>query len=565
MGRAHAGEVIAGNKPGRYMRLSDDALANLARYFFDQNKAQWGFRDEHFTSFYNSFRAGYRDRLEEYKRSHPGWERVASNPQVGGVNAGRWAQEHYDSASGDARKRAAQLRKLGYRVTVSALGSQVTQYGSLKLTMVDIRPGSNADTEDLPPLPAGVTKVNPSQYDSQHPDLGQAAFDAGKNWRLSGAYSESGVANARVVHYGFLKWYNSLSPVAAKGHRKKTLEGNFREGWNAGKRVERNPEKAQYEIVEHRRGVSPMGLGYYDSWEEADKVARDMSGLVADPNYWIELRTYPYEPERGGVYRDGKRVQSKKKNPSSVDVASLPQTHSFPYRTRYVLIGWQTLYPRFTIEAPLIGDRALREKIRDLSFGSVEWSYAVYARKGGIYHLTRTGVSGVERPMKRNPEDAAAALSESFHGRDPETITTFEEEEHEHEWYAGLGDLVELKVRTVTDLEATIEFPEGKGRPVLAASEDGRQLYIVGGDQTLDLDSLKMSGEKWERDLMTIGEITEFTYRTEKGFDKFTPTDYYHKAGEETGVRPSLLYDPRSGALKVAGGQYQVKPEGVVN
>jgi hypothetical protein len=273
--------------------------------------------------------------------------------------------------------------------------------------MVDIRPGSNADTEDLPPLPAGVTKVNPSQYDSQHPDLGQAAFDAGKNWRLSGAYSESGVANARVVHYGFLKWYNSLSPAAAKGHKKKTLEGNFREGWNAGKRIER----------------------------------------------------------------------------------------------------------------------------------------------------------------KQNPEDAAAALSESFHGRDPETITTFEEEEHEHEWYAGLGDLVELKVRTVSGLDATVEFPEGKSRPVLASSEDGRQLYIVGGDQTLDLDSLKMSGEKWERDLMTIGEITEVTYRTEKGFDSFKPTDYFHHFSEEDKrhPKPTLLYDARSKALKIAGGGYKVEAPGIIN
>ena len=47
-------------------------------------------------------------------------------------------QESYDSASGDAKKRATQLRKLGYKVTVSALGSQVTPIGIIGISMVTI-------------------------------------------------------------------------------------------------------------------------------------------------------------------------------------------------------------------------------------------------------------------------------------------------------------------------------------------------------------------------------------------------------------------------------------------
>ena len=66
------------------------------------------------------------------------------------VNAGRWCQESYETASRDAGRRAKQLRKLGYQVSVSAMSFQVTPLGSLKLTLVDIRPGSNADTCDLP-------------------------------------------------------------------------------------------------------------------------------------------------------------------------------------------------------------------------------------------------------------------------------------------------------------------------------------------------------------------------------------------------------------------------------
>jgi hypothetical protein len=64
---------------------------------------------------------------------------------------------------------------------------------------------------------------------------------------------------------------------------------------------------------------------------------------------------------------------------------------------------------------------------------------------------------------------------------------------------------------------------------------------------------------------MMIGVAYELTYQTEKGFQNFKLTDYYHKLGEETGVQPFLLYDPRNQLLSISGGQYQTKPEGIVN
>jgi hypothetical protein len=66
------------------------------------------------------------------------------------VNNGRWCQETYETASKDAGKRAKQLRLLGYVVSVSALGPQVTPVGVIKLTLVDIQPGRHADTFGLP-------------------------------------------------------------------------------------------------------------------------------------------------------------------------------------------------------------------------------------------------------------------------------------------------------------------------------------------------------------------------------------------------------------------------------
>lgn len=66
------------------------------------------------------------------------------------VNNGNWCQESYETASRDAGRRAKELRALGYKVTVCSLGMQVTRWGLVKLTMVDIRPGTKQDTQYLP-------------------------------------------------------------------------------------------------------------------------------------------------------------------------------------------------------------------------------------------------------------------------------------------------------------------------------------------------------------------------------------------------------------------------------
>ena len=68
----------------------------------------------------------------------------------GQVNQGRWCQEHYETASRDAGRRAKELRKLGYVVTVVGMGDQVTGVGHVKMTMVDVRPGRHEDTCGLP-------------------------------------------------------------------------------------------------------------------------------------------------------------------------------------------------------------------------------------------------------------------------------------------------------------------------------------------------------------------------------------------------------------------------------
>jgi hypothetical protein len=84
----------------------------------------------------------------------PGVKGIVKRDQVllacSQVNNGRFCQETYETPFRDAARRARQLRLAGYQVAVGPMGPQVTPVGVVKLTLVDIRPGTHADTFNLP-------------------------------------------------------------------------------------------------------------------------------------------------------------------------------------------------------------------------------------------------------------------------------------------------------------------------------------------------------------------------------------------------------------------------------
>jgi hypothetical protein len=156
---------------------------------------------------------------------------------------------------------------------------------------------------------------------------------------------------------------------------------------------------------------------------------------------------------------------------------------------------------------------------------------------------------------KRNPESTAAALSEDFHGRPAEMVTTLTEDMVERVDFMEAGDLVELKVQTPSGYDVLLQFPpKGKATVKLCASPDGKQLYFRGGDQTVPLDEIHMGAEKWRRDKMVLGELRETVYRAQKKFDGFKTYDYAHKNSEISKKYPVLIYDTLNDQLEVAGG-----------
>lgn len=68
------------------------------------------------------------------------------------INTGNWMQEWHATQDRTARGRARELRQLGYEVRVANMGTQITEVGALKMTLVDVRPGKNTDTLGVPEL-----------------------------------------------------------------------------------------------------------------------------------------------------------------------------------------------------------------------------------------------------------------------------------------------------------------------------------------------------------------------------------------------------------------------------
>lgn len=191
------------------------------------------------------------------------------------------------------------------------------------------------------------------------------------------------------------------------------------------------------------------------------------------------------------------------------------------------------------------------------------------------------GISRTFRASKRkNPMDLALKRYEEFHGIPSEEILEFEEKEHHHSAKVGLGQLVSILVTLINGKTVPLNSPgfTEKGfngrkywefdektptikRVYLTSSEDGKQLFIDGGDQSIPTEALRALGigKDDEHDHMLIGTIRMVTYRTRKSFEGKgkEEVDFHHKFSK---VEPVLLYFPRSSQLKIAGGRYYIAP-----
>lgn len=162
---------------------------------------------------------------------------------------------------------------------------------------------------------------------------------------------------------------------------------------------------------------------------------------------------------------------------------------------------------------------------------------------------------------KRNPEGAAAARYEKFHGRPPEEVVEVTERLHEHGVLSGIGKLVKLVILAV-DGQTEVELSKFAGA-LLAQDEAGTQLFIKGGDQRVNLADFGIRGRTHENEV--LGAVREVEYLTTKdhlGKDGGKAV-YHHKFGKGGSRLPIATYDTRNHLLLIAGGGYDLPEVGI--
>jgi hypothetical protein len=171
--------------------------------------------------------------------------------------------------------------------------------------------------------------------------------------------------------------------------------------------------------------------------------------------------------------------------------------------------------------------------------------------------------------VRRNPAGASAEVFEDFHGFEPTEVVTVSKQVHHHAHLASLGTLVQLDVWGV----------DGKGHKVtgfkkalLACNEGRDQLFIEGGDQSVNLADF---GIRKPHETETLGRVTNIGYKTNKTHlgDEGGEAVYVHRFratnqnGKHVVVKmtrePDLIYDVRNEQLLFSGGSYEILREGI--
>jgi len=191
----------------------------------------------------------------------------------------------------------------------------------------------------------------------------------------------------------------------------------------------------------------------------------------------------------------------------------------------------------------------------------------------------------------------AGQLSQAFHGRPPQKVYEVDQAIVARQDLAFLGAMEELAVATPNgELHELAISPKVR----LCADPDGRQLYLIGGDQQITDAHLRRMGADPRQDSIDLGEAVAICYVAVKRHLGNADDDAYHhffgeadaqkQAGDAAVAqfygdydnnqppdsagfyeefpdldRPRLIYDRLSKQISFAGGSYKVRDVGIVN
>lgn len=193
-----------------------------------------------------------------------------------------------------------------------------------------------------------------------------------------------------------------------------------------------------------------------------------------------------------------------------------------------------------------------------------------YVYGGGSSTSTLLFSTRLAKPVsKMNPATAAAEVFQEFHGFEPSEVITVTKKVHYHKHLAAAGKLESLDVWGVDDQGHRISGFKGA---LLAFNETKNQLFVEGGDQSIDLADFGIDSP---HELETLGRLTDIGYHTKKTHlgDEGGEAVYVHKfrttndGGKHVVVKiaryPDLIYDVRNEQLLFSGGSYEIIAEGI--
>jgi hypothetical protein len=177
---------------------------------------------------------------------------------------------------------------------------------------------------------------------------------------------------------------------------------------------------------------------------------------------------------------------------------------------------------------------------------------------------TRSRLKAAWQPRKKNP--SAAMLRESFTGSPAETIETIDEPCMPAGDYAQIGELLALYVKPLSGGQVQVITARAGSRPTVLVDESGRQMYFAGGDQDL-APVLRMFGARDRGEqVFELGEARRIDYKQRKEHMRDPDADQWrHEFGEENGIRPIALFNARHRRILLEGGDYRIRPEGIIN
>jgi hypothetical protein len=181
------------------------------------------------------------------------------------------------------------------------------------------------------------------------------------------------------------------------------------------------------------------------------------------------------------------------------------------------------------------------------------------------------------KAKRKNPVDKAAEVYREFHGREPDEVITITEKVHVHDTLSGVGVLESLTIAAI-DGVSMVKLSGFKGA-LLAQSEDKRQLFIEGGDQSVNLKDFGIEPTK-RHEQEVLGTATEIAYETRKDHlgeagGAGERAIHVHPFGSRRGMAagdprkgkanrlPIVFYDVRNRKLAFAGGTYDLPVEGI--